>query len=804
MQGVVKMIKRIWDKLLFILVCLMLILTVGTKRNIFATAFKQLQTVGSYNVVINEVMADNRNSVQYNNGDYSDYIELYNNSDVPIDLEGFGLSTDSKNPFMWKFPQVVLEPRSFLVVWASGVADYEIRHLHTNFKITKNDELIILTSPDGTWKNIFLLNDMYENISCGRIPDGSDTIAWFDGETAGSENTLQPLKEGCASKRLAPVSFSKPGGFNENEIALTLTHEDSDAQIYYTLDGSDPTREDILYEGEIKIPYKINEATVIRACAFKEGYPRSNIVTNTYFVEKGISTKYDIPIISIVTDPDNLFDYRKGIYVAGKVYDDWIEAHPNEIVGTNTPANYNQEGKKWERQAHLEYFKPDGTAGLRQGIGIRTHGGYSLSHENKTLKLLARNDYDDNALFNYDFFPNDSEEDLPVTGVIMRNSGTDAHYTFFRHAFVQSLADPSILDLQKSQPCISFINGEYYGIYNLRTLYNEQYLTNKYGIAPEDAVIIKNPSGGIGDEIQAGFQGDEIPFCQLYQFIESNDMKIEKNYAYVEALMDIDNYIEYNILEIFCGNEDWPANNVRIWRKRTAKYEPEAPYGNDGRWRWLIFDLDYGFGLFGRSYESDSLAMATAVGSKNWNNPDEYTLMLRSLLQNETFKNKFVSRFADLLNTRYSTKTVLEKLDSFQAMYTPYVEEHIKRWNLHKGKIENWLAQVDIIRNYAIHRPDYMRQHICKYFNLETVELYLTVGEGGKVKVNTIELEPNNKPWYGVYFKGIPVKLEAIPQNGYEFVGWKGTIESENISLTENLTTTTSLHAVFKKADKSS
>jgi len=645
---------------------------------------------------------------------------------------------------------------------------------------------------------------MYENISCGRIPDGSDTIAWFDGETAGAENTLQPLKEGCASKRLAPVIFSKHGGFYENEIVLTLTHEDSDARIYYTLDGSDPSMESILYEGEIRIPYKSNEATVVRACAYKEGYPRSKIVTNTYFVEKGISKKYDIPVLSIVTDPDNLFDYRKGIYVAGKVRDDWIETHPDEVIDSGTPANYNQEGKKWERQAHLEIFRPDGKADLRQGIGIRTHGGYSLSLQNKTLKLLARNDYDDNALFNYDFFHNDSEEDLPVTGVIMRNSATDAHYTFFRDAFVQSLADPSILDLQKSQPVISFINGEYYGIYNIRTLYNEQYLYNKYGIAPEDAVIIKNPSGGIGDEIQAGFQGDEIPFCQVYLFIKENDIKIEENYAYVETQIDIDNYIEYNILEIYCGNEDWPANNVRIWRKRTAKYEPEAPYGNDGRWRWMIFDLDYGFGLFGKSYKNDSLAMATAIGSKNWNNPDEYTVMLRSLLHNETFRNKFVSRFADLLNTRYSAETVLEKLNSFQALYAPYVEDHIKRWNLHKGQIENWMAQIDIIRNYVKNRPYYIRQHICNYFNLDTVELCLTVGEGGKVRVNTIELEPSDTPWNGVYFKGIPVKLEAIPQNGYEFVGWKGTIESGSKSLTKNLTAATSLNAVFRKSDKSS
>ncbi|MEA4970411.1 MAG: CotH kinase family protein [Candidatus Pelethousia sp.] len=520
-------------------------------------------------------------------------------------------------------------------------------------------------------------------------------------------------------------------------------------------------------------------------------------------MDEGISGRYDIPVISLSTAPANLFDYETGIYVAGKVRDDWLGAHPETAGSLGLPANYNQEGKLWERPAYFELFDPGGKLCISQGVGVSTHGGYSLDHPNKSLSILADVDYDARDIFNYDFFSEGADKYLPLNGVILRNSATDAKYSLFRDSFIQSLADPEKLDLQASRPCIAFINGEYYGIYNIRPLYRADYLARKYGFETGDTVIIKNPTGGIGDEVQEGFAGDELPYSALLTFIKSADIKKPENYAYVKSQIDIDNYIEYNILEIYCGNKDWLANNVRIWRKRTQTYDPQAPYGQDGRWRWLVYDLDAGYGLFYTSYEENSLAIATAAGGDRWYNTDEFTVMLRTLLTNEEFKTSFITRFADLLNTSFSALNAQARLDALLEIYLPYVPQHILRWNLHNGSMDSYLSEIDRMRAYAQNRPHVIRGHIREYFKLSGINrLKVSVSGEGSVRLNTLLLGAESLPFVGFYFPDIPITLEAIPAQGYRFVGWEGSIASENQTLAVSLTSPAKLRAIFIPASQ--
>ncbi|MDD4797612.1 MAG: CotH kinase family protein, partial [Eubacteriales bacterium] len=509
--------------------------------------------------------------------------------------------------------------------------------------------------------------------------------------------------------------------------------------------------------------------------------------------------RYDIPVVSLCTAPANLYDYDTGIYVAGKVRDDWLAAHPETENDLGLPANFNQKGKLWEKSAHMELFNAGGELCLSQGIGLRTHGGYSLQYANKSLRLLADTDYDDRDGFAYDFFCQGEGAYVPLTGLILRNSATDAKNALFRDAFMQSLADPQRLDLQASCPCIAFINGEYYGIYNIRPLYNAAYLAGKYGFDADDVVIIKNPTGGIGDEVQEGFVGDELPYNKLFTFALNADMKMPDNYAYLQTQIDVDNYIEYNILQIYCGNSDWLANNVRIWRKRTPAYLPQAPYGQDGRWRWLVYDLDTGYGLFYKSYEEDSLAAATATGSQRWYNTDEFTVMLRTMLTNEEFKNQFITRFADLLNTAYSEKTAQARLDALLETYLPYVPQHIQRWNLHHGDTNRYLAEIDRMREYAQNRPNAVRQHIKSYFKLSGIHALTVCASGqGAVRLNTLWLNAENLPFSGSYFSDIPVTLTAVPAQGFRFAGWQGSVTSQSDTLTVDMAQPMRLCAVFE------
>ncbi|HOV70206.1 MAG TPA: chitobiase/beta-hexosaminidase C-terminal domain-containing protein, partial [Clostridia bacterium] len=281
------MLRYKWCGKAFVIFCIFLVFFIGIKNNIFADSIKRILSARDCGVVINEVMAANRNYLQDDDGNYSDYLELYNKSDNPVTLKGFGLTNDPDKPFLWRFPNVIIEPKSFLVVWISGKDKHSGGELHTNFLLRKNDNSLVITEPSGTWKTAFLLYDMHDNISTGRQPDGSGNIEWFDGGTAGAPNTLEPLQRGCASKRLPAVSFSVEGGFYEKSLLVALSHEDSEAQIYYTLDGSVPTKSSTLYNEPIKIIPRANAAVVIRARAFKDGYPSSFTVTRSYFVHGG-------------------------------------------------------------------------------------------------------------------------------------------------------------------------------------------------------------------------------------------------------------------------------------------------------------------------------------------------------------------------------------------------------------------------------------------------------------------------------------------------------------------------------------
>lgn len=795
--------KRLWKlRCIFIFLCLSVLLYLGFKTNKFTLKLEKY-----YDICINEVMVNNRNSIRDDEGDFEDWIEIYNKGDTTINLNGFGLSNDTKQPFLWTFPDIRIEPKSFILVWASEKNKKELdSSLHTNFKLKNKDTSLILTSPDNDWNDIFMLQPMEYNISYGRMPDGAPKFYGFDEGTPYTYNISKTLIKGINTNRLESPSFSHDGGFYTEEFNLRLKTNDNNAVIHYTLDGSVPTRESKQYTKPILI--SSNDITVIRTRSYKEGYPKSEVTTHSYFVQKNIYNEYNTPIISIVTDPDNLFDYEKGIYVHGKVFDQWLNNNPNEEVDQMTPANYNQRGKLWERQASIELFESDGTLGLIQDIGIRIHGGFSRSNKLKSLSLFSRKDYDDKEYFLYDFFDGKSINKInnnvvnQFSRVLLRTSATDSKYALFRDAFVQSLVDASsTLDTQNSKPCILYINGEYYGIHNIREAYDKNYIMTHYNINPDDVVIIKNPTGIAGVEIQEGYVGDEMHYNAMISYVRKNDLKIDNNYDYVNTQIDIDNFIEYNVLQIYCDNRDWPGNNVSIWRKRTETYEPKASYGHDGRWRWMVFDLDYGFGLHydEKAYENNSLKRATDENGPDWPNPPWSTLLLRSLLENEEFKNQFINVFADKLNRNFMPEIVIDKIEDMEEIYRHNVMNHIIRWDLHDKDIENWLDEVEGIKKFAINRPRYVRQHIIDYFGLEgTSTIKVDMNEGGIVKVNSLDIKYTNIPWTGIYFKDIPITVEAIPEPGFTFIGWEGTNKYQDKRITINLAESIYVKAIFE------
>ncbi len=948
----------------------------------FNTGYLSAQTI-----LINEVMSSNAGSVADDDGDFSDWIELYNNGTTPVQLEGWGLTDNRSNPFKWVFPKTTVDPGKFLLVWASGkdrkpaqgervngimrevypgIAGTSISNLtqhssypgkpgsrslvrtrfeapvnaadnygqrmhglirppatgnyifwissddngqlwlstnenpsnvrqiasvpgwtnsrewgkypsqqsaviylekdryyyimalmkegtggdnlavgwqlpdgtmdrpvsgmylfwnegdlHTNFSIRSEGEELVLTSPQGEKIDEVAPQSIPTDISLGRSPDGNPVWRFFSEPTPGRSNTTTGYSE-----VLPPPVFSHSGGFYDATFQLSLSSSSEGVTIVYTLDGSHPVPSNLsgrsyqylnqyrqnpgsvagpmmsrsfksnIYSSPILIrdrsgetnqvswvsstydsnpnyfPYgPVEKAVVVKARAVKDGALASEVVSQTYFVRSGGRNPYQLPVISLSAQEDELFDFNKGTYVAGADFENWRTANPTQNADGGRPANYHRDGDEWEYPAGFEYFESNGTRVLGQNVGFRLHGGWSRANPQKSMRIYARNNYGQSYL-NYPFF-----SDLPYDAykrIVLRNSGNDNYYTMFRDAFMQEMVKHMNFETQAYQPTVMFLNGEYWGIHNIRERFDKYYLARRFDVDPEQVDILENNMNA--DE------GDSDHYAEMMDYIRRNDIRSPQVYQYVQTRMDVSSYIDYMLSQIFMVNADWPGNNIKYWRLKTSEYLPAAGPGKDGRWRWMMYDTDFGFGLYNSGeYTRNMMTFSTATNGPSWPNPDWSTYLFRRLLENESFREAFIIRFCDQLNTALRPDVVRGIINRMKAVIEPEIGRHIQRWKS-PGSLMAWTNHVANMLLFANQRPYYARLHMRQFFGLGA-DYALTVdvsGPGqGHVIVNTIPLEEttagvdtNPYPWQGTYFIGLPLRLEAVAAPGFEFVRW--------------------------------
>ena len=724
-------------------------------------------------IVINEVMSSNGQTISDEDGDYEDWVEIHNFGDNPVNLNGFGLSDDYDRPYRWVFPDTTIEPNGFLLVWASN-KDRRIpgAELHTNFAISSDGEEIILTSLQGERLDEFPPISILRDVSAGRFPDGTGEWYFFDQPTPGASNTTEPER-----RIVAPPDFSHPSGFYSRSFYLQLTHPDPNAIIHYTLDGSKPDTTSPVYTGPIHIfdrnraennfaniptnfldgargwrePPVVRKATPVRAAAFQYGPLSKTVITNTYMVETGNDRPYSLPVVFLTTDGKNLFDFEEGIYVPG-LYAEQTDG----LLG-----NYDLRGDEWEREASLEIFDETGQSVLAQDIGIRIHGGFTRRFPQKSFRLYARGAYGQTR-FNARVFP-----DLPYdeyNRLILRNSGNDWGSTMFRDAAAQSLVSHLDFDTQAYRPAILFINGEYWGIHNFRERYDRHYLERVYGVDPDNVDILTD----VG-EVK---EGDDLHFRELLDFLSNSDMASDDAYDQTATMMDINNFLDYYAAQIYFANNDWPGNNIDYWRLRVP-FDPHASKGHDGRWRWLMFDVDRSLG-FGSGYEFNMMDHITEGGPE--------TLILDRLLLNEQFRHDFINRIADLLNSAFQPERIKQVIDSLKNPLMPEIGEHTERW-WWPSSVTLWEQMVDNMKNSANNRPFYVREHVRDHFSLgddRTISVDVSQPGKGKVRVNSLAICSSTPgipdtpyPWSGTYFGGVPVILTAVGEPGYRVAYWE-------------------------------
>ncbi len=787
-------------------------------------------------VTINELMASNENTIVDNAGAHSDWVELYNSGGTALDLAGYYLTDDYANLKKFRFTttpgQVVVPANGYLLIWASSSVASGVNH--TSFSLSASGEKIALVLPDGQGiVDSLTFGPQRMDISYGRLPNGGSVFKYFTSSTPGAANT----SANSYNELLSPPAFSHAGGFYSSPFTLTISHSDPGVTIYYTTDGSVPSAASLTpqsysyrnnYQGSMQtkqyqsytytnalavqdpsnLPNKISmiatthsqslsylpatpiyKGKVIRAVAVKAGALTSEITSSSFFFSLSGINKFTLPVVSIMSQEDGLFDYYNGIYVAGIDSDTWRNANPSLTPDAASPANYHRSGEAAERPAHFEIIETD-TVVYKQDVGLRINGASSASYRVKSLRLYGTDQY---KTIEHPLFPQLPYDEYKT--FILRNSGQDYNLTLFRDALIHESVAHLKIDIQAYRPSVLFLNGEYWGIHNMRQRQDKHYYAQKYGVNADSLDLIDT-------EIE---EGSSTHYTAMLNYIFSNGVTNSTNYNYIKTQMDVENFRDYQIIEIFYNNQDWGTNNNRYWRRQTP-YLPTAPYGLDGRWRWSLYDLD----LSMAEASQDRLVPA----SEGTNNTFAPGFLLGRLLQNQTFRNDFINRFADLMNTAFLPNRITQLIEGKRDGISAEITAHISRWKTLTDSTA-WLARIASCVSFVQQRPGYQRTHIRNKFGLSG-QYNLTVNVSnpahGYVRVNSIDILPTTPgvsaspyPWTGNYFykndNSISVVIRALPKLGYKFKHWvyNATILTDSVQ-TVTATSARSYTAVFEPA----
>lgn len=673
---------------------------------------------------IHEVVTAN-GSFQNADKEYYDWIELYNAGSDEINLSSYYLSDDLQNLKRWQFPEVSIPPMSYLLIYASGVDEWmENGELHTNFKLDCMGETLCLSSSEGEILDSLDLPEIPFDRSYGYSKEKENYVL-FEKGTPGSENQGEYLTV-CETEN---VKYSLPAGRYHDEILLKLKTTEKGAKIYYTLDGSIPTLESAVYEdnpliindrtfeknrytgiwtspndwdGQDGFSYNPKEqykATVVKTRLYfpKENVWSEKVWTNTYL----INADYTLPVVSLSVQEEDLFDKENGIYVPGKAYEEYLATTPEiDPEPRNRKGNYSEDRKV---PGYLEYFTEDGSCAMENKVTMRICGNISRGSGMKSLTVYAWGD-NQNGAFQYPIFGTDCVDIYgntvsQFTSIRLRNFGNDWRRSKFRDALGQSLVTDLNMGTQGYQPCILLVNGEYFGLCEVRENRDEKFFWNHFGIAEGNLERVKIPDIGKVKETKA-----QREFLELVEYIRTNDLSIQENYDYVASVLDVEQFLDYVLIQLYLQNLDWLKNNCDFFR---AAVPVEGSEREDGRWRVILYDVDYAI-----NYEQEN-------NYQTFFESEEYcAVMMKGLLKNKACKERFVQRFEELLSGTFETEPAIAKQQAMETQMAPEIEEDLSRWDVYfEGELVKststpyWYEKMEDLRRFFRERPEYAREY---------------------------------------------------------------------------------------------
>ncbi len=692
-------------------------------------------------ICINEICASNDTCLADVNGNFYDWIELYNMSDEEIDLTGYGVSKKESKPYQLTIPEgVTLGAGEYLVIFCNKneEAGFHDGALYAPFNIGADGETLTLVDADGALLDTCSFYALKTDDTYGHYPDGDGSYSILTPTPSTTNNDAAPI-----SYVDAPA-FSVESGFYEDAFQLEIDAPEG-TTIYYTTDCSNPLDSDtaisyrdgiLIYDNtsdpnlyseytHIRVDYdytppgyNIDKGMIIRAVAVDADGFASDVLTKSYFVGKDADYYTDMAVISISTESENLFDDDIGIYVTGSIYEEYISDPDHKVYSSannaSWPTNYNQSGRDWEREATVQLFE-NGTLSYETGCGIRISGNYSRGVAQKSFKLYARSEYG-NSKFKYNFFDDIYDIDgNPITGfekLQIYNGGFNNDSRKIREALVQTLSQDRDVSAAHYRPCIVFLDGEFWGMYSLAERQDADYLEEHYGIDTDDLTVIKNGKldNGSGVLMQE--------YKDFYDWIISADISDDDVYAQACEIMDMQSLMDYMTIETYICNKDWwhdsDTMNWIVWRSNEV--DDSNPYA-DGKWRFILQDVQSSF-----LTASDNL-FETGYKGESWKN---FGSIFMKLMENATFRDQFYETYHEIVAENFEPDRVCALIDEFAAEQKDAVVDTYKRFSLNVNKEASYYdSGIKNIKTFAQTRPAYALQYLD--------ELYCTFGDHRQV-----------------------------------------------------------------------
>ncbi len=593
-------------------------------------------------LMINEIMTSNYKYLSQNGGNYYDWIEIKNNSNKTINLKDYSITTSANNMDMYILPDKELKSGEMYILIASGDVNLSNKsYKHANFSLSDNDGLYLYKG-----------DSIIDSVFTGSIPKG---YSYGRGDNYGflymsSPTPKEKNSSGKSSISYAPI-FSESGGIYDENLSVTLV---ANGTIYYTTDGSKPSTSSKKYTG----PISVKKTKVIKAVSVESGKINSETITQSYIIKESLT----LPVVSLSLNPS---DFKK------------IQSNP-----WNTTL---------EREAYIEFY--EGNSSFSLSCGFELFGGSTRGLSKKSFHIKFKKQYGDSEL-HYQIF--DDKDYSVFNSIVLRSGSQDYNRAFLRDILGTSIADDyTTLDVQAYKSVNLFINGDYWGIYNIREKVDETFIANHYNVTSEKANVYR-----IDNDVT---YGSNKLYKSIASYVSSHDMSKTENYEYIKTKVNIENLCEFWVAESYITNND--IINLRMFNH---------PDVDNNRLHFIFYDLDWAWYNYYYNYFTFSTNPSGMTPRFHVS-----TVLLRNLMKNDEFVDTYLTIMAKSIKEVWNKDNVNKRLTEIYNDLEPDKDKDLKRWGISRSEYE---SRIKYIKNYVKVRQSYMLKHAKSYFKLSTKE----------------------------------------------------------------------------------